>query len=65
MPWEYQVDEGEQITKVFEANDLKGWLEKRGNEGWELVTFQLYTTNHGNQHILLIFKRPISPKRVG
>ena len=64
MRWEYKVDEGEQVTKSFDRNDLQVQLEKRGNEGWELVSSLLYQPEDEHQRIFLIFKRPIPPKKV-
>ena len=64
MRWEYKLDEGEQVTKSFDTNDLQLQLEKRGNEGWELVSSLLYQPEDEHQHILLIFKRPITTKKV-
>ena len=64
MRWEYKVDEGEQVTKSFDTNDLQVQLEKRGNEGWELVSSLLYQPEDEHQRIFLIFKRPIPTKKV-
>ena len=65
MRWEYQLDEGQLVgNNAFELNDLQAQLEKRGNEGWELVNIQLYKPEDGYQRILLTFKRPKPAKRV-
>ena len=64
MRWEYKVDEGEQVTKSFDTNDLQVQLEKRGNDGWELVSSPLYQPEDEHQRILLIFKRLIPPRKV-
>ncbi len=60
--WEYQIDVGMSLGGSTEANELQSQLDKRGQEGWELVTI-LPRSLTKETEILLIFKRPMAMKK--
>ena len=59
--WEYQIDVGMSLGGSTESNELQAQLEKRGQEGWELVTI-LPRSITKQTEMMLIFKRRVLPK---
>jgi hypothetical protein len=61
--WEYQIDVGMSLGGSTEAKELQSQLDKRGQEGWELVTI-LPRSITKETEMMLIFKRTLAVKKV-
>lgn len=58
---EYKVDEGISFGGKLKAEQLQEYLNKQGENSWELVAFVLGDPNEGRSD-LWVFKRPMPMK---
>ena len=61
--WEYKVDEGISFGGKLKAEQLQEYLNKQGEETWELVAFLPGNPNEERPD-LWVFKRPTPMKSV-
>jgi hypothetical protein len=61
--WDYKVDQGIHLGGKAKAEDLQKYLNKQGEEQWELIAFLAGNPNEGRED-LWVFKRPMPVKKV-